>query len=100
MTDRELLERLFRLLVNRDYVAGDPDSIMDMVNRYQRPPLTMHYRIAMQMTVNDYKRLADVLETISKHLYPKPEGDHATDVSGNRAGGSPGDLPLDAPAQQ
>lgn len=70
MTDRVLLERLFNLLVRRNFIVGDETSVRDMVKRYQQPPLTMHHRVAMQMTIDEYKLLGDLLEEIVEHFNP------------------------------
>lgn len=70
MTDRELLEKLFNLLVRRNFVAGDEASIRDMVKRYQQPPLTLYHRVAMQLTTAEYKELGDLLEDIVEHFNP------------------------------
>lgn len=70
MTDRELLEKVFRFLAKRNYVALDDASIVDMVTRYQNPPLTRLHRICMQMTVNDYKELETLLEQIKEQFNP------------------------------
>lgn len=70
MTDRELLERLFNILVRRNFIVGDEASTRDMVKRYQQPPLTMHHRVAMQMTIAEYKVLGDLLEEIVGHFKP------------------------------
>lgn len=70
MTDRELLEQLFNLLVRRNFIVGDETSVRDMVKRYQQPPLTMHHRVAMQMTIAEYKVLGDLLEEIVEHFKP------------------------------
>ena len=68
MSERELLEQLAAFLRGRNFIQGDPASIKDMVQRYQQPPLTMHNRVAMQMTVAEYRQLGTLLETISQHL--------------------------------
>ena len=68
MTDHELLVSLFEFLKARNFVQGNEGSIRDMVTRYARPPLTMHYRYAMQLTVQDYKNLALLLIRINTHL--------------------------------
>ena len=68
MTDHELLVSLFEFLKARDFVLGNEGSVRDMVNRYARPPLTMHYRCAMQLTMQDYKDLALLLSQIDTHL--------------------------------
>jgi hypothetical protein len=70
MTDRELLERLFNTLVRRNFIVGDEVSTRDMVKRYQQPPLTMHHRVAMQMTLAEYKALGNLLEEIVEHFNP------------------------------
>lgn len=70
LTDRELLERLFNLLVRRNFIVGDETSVRDMVKRYQQPPLTMYHRVAMQMTIDEYKVLGDLLEEIVEHFNP------------------------------
>ena len=68
MTDHELLVSLFEFLKARDFVLGNEGSVRDMVTRYARPPLTMHYRCAMQLTMQDYKDLALLLSKIDAHL--------------------------------
>jgi hypothetical protein len=68
MTDRALLEQLFAFLKERDFVLGNETSVKDMVLRYARPPLTMHYRAAMQLTIQDYKTLGKLLKTLDDHL--------------------------------
>ena len=68
MTDHELLVSLFEFLKARDFVLGNEGSVRDMVMRYARPPLTMHYRCAMQLTMQDYKDLALLLSQIDTHL--------------------------------
>lgn len=98
MTDRELLIELFTLLVNRKFIQGDKDSILDMVQRYKQPPMTRLHQVAMQMTRADYDRLGDLLETIAAHLYPKVND--ATDVLGSWDSSSPGNLPPNTPPQQ
>lgn len=70
MNDRELLEKLFNLLVRRNFIVGDETSVRDMVTRYQQPPLTMFHRVAMQMTIAEYKVLGDLLEEIVEHFNP------------------------------
>lgn len=70
MTDRELLEKLFNLLVRRNFIVGNEESTRDMVKRYQQPPLTMHHRVAMQMTIAEYKVLGNLLEEIVEHFKP------------------------------
>lgn len=70
MTDRELLRQLFAFLAGRNYVKGDPESIRDMVRRYQQPPLNMHYRICAQMTKAEYDSLSILLVRIQHHLKP------------------------------
>lgn len=74
-TDRELLEDLYSFLKERTFVAGDEVSVRDMVQRYARPPLTMHYRAAMQLTVADYKRLDSLLEKLKAHLEPEQQSE-------------------------
>lgn len=70
-TDRELLEALYSFLKERTFVAGDEASVRDMVQRYARPPLTMHYRTVMQMSVSEYRRLGNLLEKVKAHLEPE-----------------------------
>ena len=70
MTDRELLQQLFAFMASRNYIGGDPDSIVDMVKRYKQPPLTMYFRIGMQMTVVEYQALLILLSKIQEHLKP------------------------------
>lgn len=72
-TDRELLQQLFDLLKTRKFVAGDETSVRDMVKRYQQPPLTMYFRVVMQLTKADYDRLGKLLDQVNEHLNPAPE---------------------------
>lgn len=68
MTDREALEQLYAFLSGRTYVQGDQNSIMDMVQRYKQPPLSMRNQVAMQMTVSEYNRLDELMKRIVTHL--------------------------------
>lgn len=76
MTDREALEQLYAFMSGRTYIAGDKESIMDMVQRYKQPPLSMRNQIAMQMTANDYNRLGELMKRIEAHL-KETETQHA-----------------------
>lgn len=68
MTDREFLEQLFAFLSGRTHIRGDRESIMDMVQRYKQPPLSMRNQVAMQMTAADYNRLGELMKRIETHL--------------------------------
>lgn len=68
MTDRELLIELAVFLASRAYIEGDKASIADMVQRYANPPLTLHYRAAMRLTVTEYRQLQALLERVNNHL--------------------------------
>jgi len=70
MTDRELLEEIFNFMVKRNYIMGDEISVRDMVTRYQQPPLTLLHMVVMQMTVEDYATLDDLLRRIVEHFNP------------------------------
>jgi len=70
MTERDMLEKLYQFLCARNYVFGDEQGVKDMVLRYKQPPLTMHHRIAMQMTVQDYNDLSEMLKKILEHFNP------------------------------
>jgi len=73
MTDRELLQELFNIMVKRSYIQGDEVSIMDMVQRYKQPPLTRYHQVCMQMTQADYRNLENLLERIVAHFAPVAE---------------------------
>ena len=66
MAKGDLLYELHEFMRERSYIVGDAESIKDMVNRYANPPLTMYRRVAMQMTIDEYKRLNELLERIDK----------------------------------
>lgn len=68
MSDRELLQRLFDMLRQRNFILGDEASVRDMVQRYRQPPVTLHQRVAMQLTVAEYQALAALLSEINQHL--------------------------------
>lgn len=70
MTDAQLLEELFRFMVQRNFIMGDEASVRDMVLRYKQPPLTLHHMVVMQMTKNDYDKLTDLLARIVEHFNP------------------------------
>lgn len=70
MTEREMLQKLFDFMAGRNFIAGDTDSVKDMVRRYKQPPLTMHFRVAMQMTKTEYDTLYALLTEIQPYLYP------------------------------
>lgn len=67
-TDRQLLERLFAFLRDRNFIAGDEASTRDMVLRYAQPPLTLHHRVAMQLTIADYQALTALATEIDAYL--------------------------------
>lgn len=75
MTDRELLEKLFKAVADNKYIQGDRDSIMDMVQRYKNPPFTMAFPFAMLMTPNKYNALAQTMADVAEHLYPQTEAE-------------------------
>jgi hypothetical protein len=70
MTDRELLEQLFKFLSKRRFVEMEGEALLDMVRRYKNPPLTRVFPVGMQMSQHDYKRLGDILKRIQDHLNP------------------------------
>ena len=76
MTDRELLQQLFKFMSGRTYITMDDVSLSDMVKRYKHPPLTALNRVAMQMTARDYEALDKLMAQISVHL---KESAHAAD---------------------
>ena len=67
-TDRELLTKLAIFIASRVVIDGDEASIRDMVSRYSNPPLTLHYRRAMRLTVNEHKNMQLLLAQINEHL--------------------------------
>lgn len=68
--ERELLEKLTKFLNGMVFIEGDMLSIRDMVSRYGNPPLTLHNRIAMRMSVDEYKQFQALMQRINGHLKP------------------------------
>lgn len=68
MTDRELLIKLFAMIAGKHCITMEDDSLADMVMRYQNPPLTALNRVAMQMTMQEYNALGELMKEIDKHL--------------------------------
>ena len=68
--ERELLEKLAAFLNMRTFIEGDAESIEDMVHRYGNPPLTMHNRVAMRMTVTEYKQFQALMRRVNGYLAP------------------------------
>lgn len=68
--EREMLEKLSSFLNMRTFIEGDAESIADMVRRYGNPPLTMHNRVAMQMTVTEYKQFQALMRRVNGYLKP------------------------------
>lgn len=99
-TDRELLEELFRMLQGRNYVTLDKPALLDMVKRYNYPPLTLHFRYAMQLTQPDYERFGKLLARIDEHLHPLPKEQPNEPDAAAIANLDPGNVPLDADAPQ
>lgn len=66
--ERLLLEKLYPFLIGRNFVQGMPDMLRDMVVRYKQPPLTMHYRVAMQMTVNEYEYFFGLITELHEYM--------------------------------
>lgn len=99
-TDRELLEEVFRMLQGRNYVTLNYEALRDMVTRYNYPPLTMHFRYAMQLTQPDYERLGKLLARIDEHLNPPPKEQPDEPNAAATADPDSGNLPLDVDAPQ
>lgn len=70
--ERVLLDKLYAFLLGRNFVQGMPDMLRDMVKRYQQPPLTMHYRVGMQMTVNEYDYFFDLITELHEYMMAQP----------------------------
>lgn len=85
MTDREALEALFKFMANRTFVSGTPEVVRDMVKRYEQPPMTMHNRVAMQMTKAEYDSVSLLLTRIMYHLKPPEvvEDSVTTEIDGD-----------------
>lgn len=66
--ERLLLEKLYPFLIGRNFVQGMPDMLRDMTKRYQQPPLTMHYRVGMQMTVNEYEYFFSLITALHEYM--------------------------------
>lgn len=66
--ERILLDKLYAFLLGRNFVQGMPDMLRDMVKRYKQPPLTMHYRVGMQMTVPEYDHLFDLITELHEYM--------------------------------
>lgn len=81
MTDREALEALFIFMANRTFVSGTPEVVRDMVKRYEQPPLTLHNRVAMQMTKAEYDSVSLLLTRIMHHLKPREVTEDSIDES-------------------
>lgn len=71
MTDRELLEKLANFLNGMTFIEGDMSSIRDMIARYGNPPLTLHNRVAMRMSVNEYKQFQALMQRVNGYLKPE-----------------------------
>lgn len=69
------LLQLYSFLRARTFIVGERETVMDMVRRYQNPPLTLHRIVAMQMTQGEYQELERLLERIAKATAPvvKPD---------------------------
>lgn len=68
--ERELLSKLALFLNERTFIEGDMKSIADMLLRYGNPPLTMHNRIAMRMSVTEYKQFQALMQRVNGYLMP------------------------------
>jgi hypothetical protein len=62
MKERDLLAILCHFLSTKQYVQGEPDSIKDMVARYQSPPFSIAFPIVMRLTVQQYNQLNELLK--------------------------------------
>lgn len=67
-TDHDFLLELYGFLNKRRCITMEDASLNDMVQRYQNPPLTALNRVAMQMTVNEYNELGQLMKDIEAHL--------------------------------
>jgi hypothetical protein len=64
----ELLAELYNFMRKRTFIVGQRETVMDMVKRYQNPPLTMRQIVGMQMTSAEYQQLGALLKRISEAL--------------------------------
>lgn len=69
-TAESLLRELFQQMTGKTFIQSDEASIRFMMKHLQNPPLTMHSRIAMRLTQNEYNNLYATLEKIGEYLYP------------------------------
>jgi hypothetical protein len=74
MNDRELLAEIYEFLRHRNYITVDKKSVVDMVQRYQNPPLTLLNRAAMQMTLSEYAAFSKLLKRIGEQLKEPEHG--------------------------
>lgn len=77
--ERELLERLAASLNQRTFIEGDAKSIADMFARYGNPPLTMHNRVAMRMSVPEYQQFQALMRRVNGYLEPVEDVENSID---------------------
>lgn len=82
MTDHKLLQQLADFLNKRTFIRGDEKSINDMVSRYGNPPLTWHFRIAMRLTVTEFRQLTALMQKVNTHLQPTLQSEAQTENAG------------------
>lgn len=95
-TDRQLLEELYGFLLGKNFVQfSGLDSLRDMVKRYQNPPLTMHKRVCMQMTVNEYDAYFALITKVHEHIMGTTPIEAKNDTHGINDRWPFGDVPSD-----
>lgn len=79
--ERLLLEKLYPFLIGRNFVQGMPDMLRDMTKRYQQPPLTMLYRVGMQMTVPEYEHFFGLITELHEYMMATATPAQAVEVT-------------------
>lgn len=60
----DLLLELFTFLKGRSFVTANEDTIKQLTLNTKHSPLTLYHRVVMQMTLQDYQKLRNLLERI------------------------------------
>lgn len=72
--DEPLLRELYTFLKGRSFVTAHPETIKQLTRAMKHPPLTLHHRVVMQMTAEEFQQLSAMLTRIEQVLHaPVPD---------------------------
>lgn len=90
-TPEQLLMELFGHIGKKTFIVSDEDSIRFMFQYLKNPPFTLHNRVAMRMSHDEYLALDRTMEKISTYFMEhKPLEPESADLRDEAQTANPG----------